>query len=158
MIPSYLIALAKWGMNLAFWSAVLFVLLSGWVWPWWKSFWGMNILLLEVAIALALLGSVITTDFGVHLISNLMLAWTTTTSLWLVGIIIIWRGFLVISSQLRGTFGSGFIVTLKKLRHQQHRRMTVSNQPNHWPKSEEEPKKESCPQELTRWEVTACPA
>lgn len=105
MTPAYLITLAKWGMNLAFWSAAGFVVLIGCVWPWWRSFWGMNIVTLEVAIMLALLGSIISVDFNSNVSDNLWFAWLTVSALWLVGVIIVWRGLLVVTEQIRGAYG-----------------------------------------------------
>lgn len=102
MTPEYLIELVKWGINVAFWPAIAFTPVISFFWPWWKSFWGINIVTLELAIALALIVSIVHTDFGVAVVSNLALAWTEVIALWLVGIIIIWRGALVIITQVRG--------------------------------------------------------
>lgn len=102
MTPEYLVHLADWGMNIAFWSSVTFPPVASIFWPWWKSSWGINIVMLELAIALALLGSIINIDFGVPIVGNMALTWTIIIALWLVGIIVIWRSVLVVMTQWHG--------------------------------------------------------
>lgn len=97
----YIIALANWGVNISFWSAAVFILCVGIIWPFWKSFWGMNIVLLELAIALALLPAILARDFGLHVFSSAVALWIQVVALWLVGIIIIWRGGLIITEQIK---------------------------------------------------------
>jgi hypothetical protein len=116
MTPDYLITLARWGVNAAFWPAVAFMAFAWTVWPFWKSQWGLNIILLELAIALALISSVLSVDFGLHIADNVVLAWVEIVSLFLVGAIITWRGFLIMSSQLTGAFGTGVFGSLRRLR------------------------------------------
>lgn len=103
MTPHYVVELAKWGVNIAFWPACAFTFLISFVWPWWKSSWGINIVSLESAIILALISPVISTDFNTHIASNLAFAWVEVVALFLVGIISTWRGVLVISAQMKGT-------------------------------------------------------
>ena len=93
--------LTNWGLNVAFWAATSFLLVISIVWPWWKSQWGTNIMLLELAITLALLPTTLSRDFGLHVLSNATAAWLEVAALWLVGIIIIWRGGMIITEQLR---------------------------------------------------------
>lgn len=102
MTSPYLIELAKLGVNVAFWPAFLFTPLISFVWPWWKSFWGINIVTLEIAIMLALINAVLSTDFGLHVTNSVALAWVEIAALYLVGAIVTWRGFLVIIEQVRG--------------------------------------------------------
>src|SRR5215472_16862785 len=105
MISPILVDLADWGGSVAFWAPVALIMITSVIWPWWKSFWGLNIVLLEVAISLALLPSILFIDFNVHL-NTTFGAWLVVLSLWSVGAIIVWRGALVIIEQLRGTFGT----------------------------------------------------
>jgi hypothetical protein len=116
MTTAYLETLTHWGVNFAFWSALSFAVFSGVVWPWWKSQWGVNIVLLELAIAFALAGPVLSVDFSFHTSTSHAFAWVQLTALWLVGIIIFWRGFLVLSTQLKGTYGTGLRGVFRKLR------------------------------------------
>lgn len=102
MTPQYVITAAQWGMNFAFWSAITFAAFAGVVWPWWKSSWGINIISLEIAIALALFEPVLQVDFGVNITSSVVFAWVGVFALWLVGVISVWRGALVISAQVKG--------------------------------------------------------
>jgi hypothetical protein len=101
--PHYIIELGKWGVNIAFWPAFAFSFLISFIWPWWKSSWGINIVSLEFAIVLALISPVIATDFGAHFTSNITFAWIEIIALFLVGVIVTWRGALVISVQMKGT-------------------------------------------------------
>jgi hypothetical protein len=112
--PQYLLDIAEWSVNCAFWSSITFTVLITPVWPWWKSFWGVNIISLEIAISLALLGSVLETDFGLS-INPVLLLWITASAVWLVAGIITWRGFLVLSAQLQGTFGVGIRGAVRRL-------------------------------------------
>jgi len=116
MIPEYLRTMSEWGASFAFWSAVGFIIFSGTAWPWWQSQWGVNIISLEIAIALALLEPVMAYDFGLHGASDITLAWVEMIALWLVGFIILWRGLLVLSAQLNGAFGTGILNSVKRLR------------------------------------------
>ena len=103
MTSQLLIELAKWGVNIAFWPAFVFIPFVSLVWPWWRSFWGINIVTLEFAIMLALISAILSTDFGLHIVNNAVLAWTEVVALWLVGILVMWRGYLVFIAQMRGT-------------------------------------------------------
>jgi hypothetical protein len=99
--------LIEYGANVAFWSSVFFFLLTSLIWPWWRSFWGVNIIGLEIALAVALLPFVMSYDFGVRIGASPAFAWSEGTSLWLMGVFIVWRGFLVVGQQLRGATGEG---------------------------------------------------
>jgi hypothetical protein len=101
-MPQALADFINYGANVAFWASVSFFFLTSLVWPWWRSFWGVNIIALEGALGLALLPFIMSYDFGVHIVSSLVFAWVEGVSLWLIGVIIVWRGFLVVSQQLRG--------------------------------------------------------
>jgi hypothetical protein len=94
--------LVNWGLNIAFWSSFTFLTLISIVWPWWKSAWGVNIILLEFAISLALLPSIASHDFGFHTATSSGALWLDVAALWLVGIIVIWRGGMIIIEQVRG--------------------------------------------------------
>jgi hypothetical protein len=139
-IPQYLLDLAEWGMNVAFWASIVFITFIGWLWPWWRSFWGINIVTLEIAIALALLGSILETDFGLGKSQLMLLEWISITALWMVGGIILWRGFLVISAQVHGTFG----VTLGGVMRRAARSLLRKQQPTPPPPPAEQ-ELESCP-------------
>jgi hypothetical protein len=105
VIPQALADFIDYGANVAFWASVGFFLSTSVIWPWWRSFWGVNIIALEGALGLALLPFIMSYDFGVRIVSSLVFAWVEGVSLWLIGIIIVWRGFLVVSQQLRGAVG-----------------------------------------------------
>ena len=95
---------AIYGIQVGFWVAVAFPVVSAFFWPWWRHAWGMTIVALDVAIALALLVSVMTLEFGLVLGSTpgYVLAWTEAFSLWAIPAIIVWRAFLVFRTQRRG--------------------------------------------------------
>lgn len=93
--------LGVWGFNVAFWASITFLVSISIIWPWWKSSWGANIVLLELGISLALLPGVFSYDFGVH-ISTIAGGWVDVAALWLIAVIIVWRGGMIIIEQLRG--------------------------------------------------------
>lgn len=101
-VPAYVF---EYGANFAFWASVSVLAGTSLIWPWWKSFWGINIVSLESALALALLPFVMSYDFGVRIGNSPPFAWTEAASLWLMGAVIVWRGFLVIQQQLRSEMG-----------------------------------------------------
>ena len=86
-------------VGVTFWVCVAFPLVVSFVWPWWKSEWGWNIILLEAAIALTLLRGVLISEFG-FAFGSLPLLWVAVLSLTLVPIVVVWRGFLIIRTQL----------------------------------------------------------
>lgn len=85
----------------SFLVAVLFPLLTSAVWPWWKHAWGINIIVLEGAIALALLPPWLRLVFGLKSFTYLF-AWVQLASVALVGIIIVWRLVLIWHTQRDG--------------------------------------------------------
>jgi hypothetical protein len=89
----------QWLLNLTFAVSVLFPVLASLFWPWWDSWWGVNIITLEACIAATLLPSVLYADFGVD---NYVLRWVQVTSLGLVAAVIVWRGVLIWRTQRRG--------------------------------------------------------
>jgi len=59
-------------------------------------------MLLELAISLALFPSILSRDFGMHITSDSAALWVEVVALWLVGIIVIWRGVMIVIEQVRG--------------------------------------------------------
>lgn len=100
--PHYVILIGDWVINFTFWTMIAFFAIATAVWPWWKSFWGWNIVTLELAIGLALLPGILAIDFGINRFMSLGAAWIQIFAVFLAGCIVLWRGALVLNDQLRG--------------------------------------------------------
>ena len=85
----------------SFLISVLFPAATSAVWPWWKHAWGVNIIVLEGAIALALLPPWLRIVFGLRSFTYLF-AWVQLASVTLVGLIIVWRLVLIWRTQRDG--------------------------------------------------------
>lgn len=104
LVDAYLIAI-----QVTFWVSVLFPFVTALFWPWWKSWWGRNIIALEAAIAFTLIGEVLELEFGLvpkHTPGHLLL-WTSAVSLWSVPVVLVWRGGLIFLEQLHGKTPNG---------------------------------------------------
>lgn len=104
----------EWAVNFSFWASVAFFIGIGVVWPWWKSFWGVNIVSLEGALMLAMFPFALSYEFGIRIRDSPVFAWIEATALWLVGIIVVWRGYMIISQQVRGATGMGLLTWLQR--------------------------------------------
>lgn len=91
-------------LQAAFWASAIFPMAMSLFWPWWQSWWGRNIIALEVAIALVLLPDIMVLEFGMMPGSTPghVLLWVATISLCLVTVIIVWRGVLIWRAQWDG--------------------------------------------------------
>jgi hypothetical protein len=102
-VPSHFTILAsEYVVNFAFWAIIAVFIVTSLIWPWWKSFWGVNIVSLELAIDLALVPSVLSLDFGFSRLTSWPGAWVQIGAVFLAACIVVWRGFLIIHDQLRG--------------------------------------------------------
>jgi hypothetical protein len=105
MLPAALVNVIEWGANVAFWASCLFLFGTSFFWPWWKSSWGANIIALEFALVLAIMPFVLSYDFGIHIQASLAYGYTEAVSLWMIAVIVIWRGILIFAQQQRGAAG-----------------------------------------------------
>jgi hypothetical protein len=94
-----LIDAIEWTVNATFWAAVLFPVLIGFIWPWWRDWWGQNMISLDLCIAGATFASVLRYDFGVH---SIALAWVDVVFLALVFFILVWRCVMIFRTQRAG--------------------------------------------------------
>jgi hypothetical protein len=95
------IEVARLALQAGFWAAVAFPIITAFFWPWWTSSWGWNIISLEAAIGLALLEAVLYVEFGLkpgHTPLHI-LGWTEAAALWMVPVIIVWRGIIIWHTQ-----------------------------------------------------------
>jgi hypothetical protein len=92
---------ASIGTQAGFWAGLLFPAVTAVYWPWWRHWWGWTIVVLDMAIVLALLGSILVLEFGLHPGSTPghVLAWTEAFALCLVPAVIVWRAVLVFITQ-----------------------------------------------------------
>lgn len=79
-------------INAAFIVSLLFTPVVSLFWPWWKEWWGQNIVALELCIAGTLLSSWLYIDFGVN---SDVLQWLTAGFLTLIVLVIVWRTALI---------------------------------------------------------------
>lgn len=86
-------------INIAFVASVVFTPMTSAYWPWWKSWWGRNIVMLETCIAGDLLASWLFIDFG---IASFILQWVTAVFLALTVSIIVWRAIMIWVEQRKG--------------------------------------------------------
>lgn len=85
---------------LLFWVCAVFPVIVGIVWPWWQSWWGRNIVSLEVALAVALLPSVLHKEFGLNT-DTYVYGWLVVASLFAAAIIVVWRSVMIFIIQHR---------------------------------------------------------
>lgn len=91
--------LLEWSGGFLFWTSATFPFIVSFIWPWWKSWWGRNIVSLEVVITAALLPSVLYREFGVNP-DTYIFGWLTVAALFAGGVIVAWRIVLIFRSQL----------------------------------------------------------
>lgn len=87
-------------VNFVFVTSLLFPVVTGSYWPWWRSWWGRNIVGLEICIAATLMEAVLYIDFG---IDNIALRWTQIMALSMVGVFVAWRAVMIWRTQRDGT-------------------------------------------------------
>jgi hypothetical protein len=90
--------LINWGINAAFIAALLFPFVVRTYWAWEKSDWGINIVSLELLIALALLPLWVRhiTGYGGNMY---FYGWLEAASLWGIPVIILWRAIIIWRNQ-----------------------------------------------------------
>jgi hypothetical protein len=96
----FLLDWGVWVVGVAFWVSVAFAPVITFFWRWWKDSWGWNIISLEVVIALALLRTILVTEFGL-VRSGIETLWLTDISVSLIPVIIIWRAVIIIREQYK---------------------------------------------------------
>ena len=92
--------LAVTGVGILFWVCAVFPILIAIVWPWWQSWWGRNITLLETSLALALLPSVLKNEFGVTP-NTYFFGWMVVAALFGAATIVVWRCVMIFVTQRR---------------------------------------------------------
>lgn len=103
-VPSHLLTLAtEMSVTFSFWTMIGVGLVTTMVWPWWRSFWGVNLISLDGSISLALFPAMLSIDFGINRFDNAWGAWIEIVSITLAGLIVLWRGLLVMITQMRGS-------------------------------------------------------
>lgn len=85
--------------NVTFFTSLLFPAVTAFFWRWWASWWGRNIISLELGIAVTLLPAVLYRDFGVD---SLVLRWVQVTALATVPLIVAWRAVMIWRTQRAG--------------------------------------------------------
>lgn len=86
-------------VNVAFAVSAAFPVVTGAYWPWWASWWGRNIVGLEICIAATLLPATLYRDFG---IDSFWLRWISLVSLAAVIAVVVWRAVMIWVTQRNG--------------------------------------------------------
>lgn len=89
-------------VNVGFFVSLAFPVVTRFFWPWNRSTWGWNTVLIELSIAGCLFPSVLRLDFG---LADLALAWTQVAFLGTVPMNVIWRAFIIWRTQRDGARG-----------------------------------------------------
>ena len=85
-----------------FYSAVGFVIAVSFFWPWWRSQLGWSIVAKSLALAAAVLPSMLVYWFGAGVYADVpWLAWVAIGALWLVPPILAWRVAVIWHAQRR---------------------------------------------------------
>jgi hypothetical protein len=92
-------SIVDWEVNAGFLISLLFPIVTRLYWPWNESWWGINIIALEMAIAGTLFPSFVFLDFGVD---DLALRWFQVVSLGAVIATLIWRAVMIWLTQWNG--------------------------------------------------------
>lgn len=90
-------------INIGFGVSTVFPVITRFFWPWHRSWWGWNTILLELSIAGCLLPSFLYLDFG---ISGNALEWSTVVFLGLVITNVVWRTVIIWNTQRAGALPS----------------------------------------------------
>lgn len=83
----------------AFTASLVFTPLMSLIWPWWRHAWGVNIVTLEIAIAVALLIPWLRLVFR---LDGLAFQWIQLAAVTYVGLVIMWRMALIWRGQRDG--------------------------------------------------------
>lgn len=85
-----LLTVTDWLVSITFWVSFAFPIVTRLFWNWWASWWGRNIVALEVCIAITLLPSVALRYLGLEPEVETLL-WIQTFALATVPLVVIWR-------------------------------------------------------------------
>lgn len=97
----FLTGLVTWTIVGVFFISLVFVPVVSSFWSWWRTAFGQSLVLLEVLIALTLLPATVKRLFGLDAGTRFDL-WFTVVALWLVGITIIGRAWVLYKIQRGG--------------------------------------------------------
>jgi hypothetical protein len=91
---------ATWASGVAFWVCLSWPAVVRTFWPWHRDEWGWNMVIKTELIALALLASILKTEFGVQ--PGLALLWVAVVAVTLIPIVIGWRTMIIWRAQRAG--------------------------------------------------------
>ena len=89
-------------VNVVCWTSLAFPIVTASFWPWWQSHWSQNVVIYEICIGLATLGTTVAHDWGLPAHSLLAFYWLMAISLTLIPVIVIWRTLILFRSQRSG--------------------------------------------------------
>lgn len=87
-------------MNATFFASALFPAVTSFYWPWWRTEWGWNLVVLDLALAVAVFPTLLALDFGIR---AQVFYWAQVTGLSVVALVIPWRTFMIWRAQRAGT-------------------------------------------------------
>jgi hypothetical protein len=91
---------ATYAIGVTFWVCFTWPAIVRLFWPWWRSMWGWNMAIKTEMLALALLASVLKTEFGIE--PGLVLEWVEVAALTVIPFVIAWRTVLIYRDQKAG--------------------------------------------------------
>lgn len=96
---------AEWAVNVAFWAAVVFPVVTAFIWSWWLDWWGRSMIALDLVAGGVALPYMLSVDWRVH---GIALDWILVVSIGLGPLVIAWRTVMIFLTQRRGALnGSG---------------------------------------------------
>lgn len=84
----------NWGINVAFVISALFPIVIRPIWAWTRSSMGLNVVTLDVVVALALLPTWLHRTFSVNALT-LPFIYVQAISIWLVPTVVVWRALII---------------------------------------------------------------
>jgi hypothetical protein len=99
-MSSTLATVTRWEVSVTFWVSFAFPFIAALIWPWWKSWWGRNIVALEICIAVTLLPSIAFQYFNLKADVN-TLQWIQVVALATVPVVVLWRVAMIWYDQRR---------------------------------------------------------
>jgi hypothetical protein len=96
----FLMEWGKYAVGVAFWVCFTWPAVVRLFWPWHRDAWGWNMVLKTEMVAVALLASVLKTEFGIR--PGLPLEWVAVGAVTLIPFIVIWRTWIIYRDQQRG--------------------------------------------------------
>lgn len=88
-------------IQLCFWLCVLFIAVTSWFWPWWRTDFGWTITLKIIGIAWLLSASVLQMELGIRT-QTLLWMWFASCGFVFIAVVVPWRAWVIWKRQRYG--------------------------------------------------------